>query len=272
MTLTTARPELARSTRARAAWTKGLLGVDAGLLTLSGFFMFGVTTDPSSIDAATGIYGLYVLTALSTAVAFVLWSYRAHGNLKVLGREGIRHSDQATIWWWIVPIAFLFMPYRVVFETVRGSQANLDDPNWRHHQLDGSAVTWTGLVLGGLFVQGFGNTMVDQALSLSELTTAFAITGFGSLVLASGAIAGIVMVGRVTQAQIRHLDDTTRHLDPASMRSRPSAEVLSAANSLGGREEGAATSKSESSAYCSRCGQRFNADDRFCGGCGAQRL
>ena len=99
----------------------------------------------SLLDFIIFAEGVYPYAVIATGVAFVVWSYKAHANLVVLGRNEVFHQDQATIWWWIVPIAFLFMPFRVVFETVRGSTAPFDDPNWRRYPLHPDAGWWAGL-------------------------------------------------------------------------------------------------------------------------------
>jgi hypothetical protein len=65
--------------------------------------------------------GLFLLTA----VAWLVWQHRAHTRLNLLTKP---HFRPAAIWWWLVPVATLFMPFMAVSELMR---AGTDRPALR---------------------------------------------------------------------------------------------------------------------------------------------
>ena len=64
-----------------------------------------------------------------TAISWVLWQYRAHANLRGLGRGHLDHRPWA-IGWWFVPIANLWMPFKVVREVWKASEPAEDPVAW----------------------------------------------------------------------------------------------------------------------------------------------
>jgi hypothetical protein len=164
------------------------------------------TATQGFIDLATRVETTYLLLVVVTAVSFVVWSFGAHANLARLGREGIRHRDAATIWWWILPVALLFMPYRVIGETVRGSVAPLGDPDWRTRRLPALVGWWTALFIAGQIVGQAGTVLSLSAVTDAELDYALVVIGFGALLLIGAAVTALVLVSRVTEAQARHAD------------------------------------------------------------------
>jgi DNA-binding response OmpR family regulator len=55
---------------------------------------------------------LYVLSA----VAFLVWIYRSYARLKARKITGLRYGPRRAVLWFFVPVAFFFMPRRVVTE------------------------------------------------------------------------------------------------------------------------------------------------------------
>lgn len=252
------------SLRTRATWAKLLLGISAAFATYLAYMTFTASTgNVEPLDNYEGVLGWSLIFGLATAVAFITWSYRAHANLTLLGRRNVRHSDQATIWWWIVPIAFLFMPFRVIYETCRGSSARADDGNWREAQLDPYTIWWTLLFLGGMILSRVGESMAFEAVTESEFTTALGVMAFAGAALAGAAGCAIGMVERITSNQ--------EQLASVALEQRVETEMPAVA-SVGATSGAAAhVGVSDGGAYCRQCGTAFRADDRFCGGCGRER-
>lgn len=233
--------------------------------------------DYDAVSGFESVYGLRLLATVATAISFLSWSFRAHANLRGMGRQGVRHSDQATIWWWIVPIAFLFMPFRVMYETVRGSTASEEDPGWRASRLDTSAGWWTTLLIGGGVLSGFTNALLTNAASTSDLAGAFNSYAASVVVLAFAAFAGMAVITKVTQTQARwsrwndqRLFAHTHQGQTTSLGGAPTGPIdLQVSTAL-------ATTPIQQTAdfslYCRRCGSKYvSNDDRFCGQCGALR-
>ncbi|MCA9640194.1 MAG: DUF4328 domain-containing protein [Myxococcales bacterium] len=63
------------------------------------------------------------------ALSFVIFAYRASRNARALGIE-LRHSAGATIFWFLVPLANLFMPYQVMKELWSASSKQHSSGNY----------------------------------------------------------------------------------------------------------------------------------------------
>lgn len=152
-----------------------------------------------TVTAAESLYGLLLLV---TAVAFISWSYRAHANLSALGRSAVRHDSRATIWWWLVPFASFVLPYRVIYETVRGSTAPPNANDWHDSRLPLVAKLWTGLFLVGLVAAQVASRVIGVAESVEEFRSAAVLLVIASVLLIGSAITAIIMVRMVTEAQL----------------------------------------------------------------------
>jgi len=67
-------------------------------------------------------------------ILFLFWAYMAHRNLDLLGRRELKHEPTSTIAWWLVPVANLWMPCRVLCEIWKASNpdaASDDGGSWR---------------------------------------------------------------------------------------------------------------------------------------------
>jgi hypothetical protein len=143
----------------------------------------------------------YPLILLGTGIFFVIWSFQAHSHLHVLEREGIRHRDHETIWWWFVPIANFFMPYKVINETARGTAAPLDDANWGSRPFPRIVLWWTWAFAGGLVAILISRNAINSATYLDDISGMAFIYGLGSLSLAAAALICPIMVRQITAGQ-----------------------------------------------------------------------
>jgi hypothetical protein len=67
------------------------------------------TTVGVLVSVATGLY-------LVTGVYWLLWTYRVYDNLRVVGSRETTMTPGWAVGWWFIPIANLWMPYRVMRE------------------------------------------------------------------------------------------------------------------------------------------------------------
>ena len=65
---------------------------------------------------------VYVVNFVAIVVAFLMWMHRVSSNLRPLGVTRQKHSPRAAVFWWFVPIASWWMPYRVLREIHQVSQ------------------------------------------------------------------------------------------------------------------------------------------------------
>ena len=68
------------------------------------------------------IDAFYRLAFFSFGIIYLIWVYKAHFNLSLLGAKNLRYSHSSAIWWWFVPIASLWKPYSVLKEIMVESQ------------------------------------------------------------------------------------------------------------------------------------------------------
>ena len=90
------------------------------------------------------------VTAVATAIVFLMWMHRASSNLVSLGSHGQRYSPRAGIIWWFVPIAWFFIPFQVTKEIWKGSvpRQSVDDCEaWQNTATPMLMVFWWGIWL-----------------------------------------------------------------------------------------------------------------------------
>ena len=201
----TLTPEMNRaltSLRNRGTFTAVILGAGAmaGIATTAAALLTRFPTD-LIYGLAALLEGLTFLFLAMGAVSFVAWSYRAHSNLTLLGRTDTVHSDQSTIWWWIVPIASVWMPYKVVFETVRASRAPSRTDHWTGNPLGRAPIVWTAATLLGLLISQGADALMGSAFTLEAFQTAVLVNGLANTLLAVAAAAAAVMVSNTVAAQ-----------------------------------------------------------------------
>lgn len=102
-------------------------------------------------DAREAIVALAQLGAtLLTAIPYLIWMHRAHGNLPALGATKLQYSPGWAVGGWFVPFLNLVRPYQVTQEIWKYSQP--DEPGLEQ-QPTGSAYVgwWWGLwILSGI--------------------------------------------------------------------------------------------------------------------------
>ena len=77
-------------------------------------------------DLLVGAVGLLqVAIFLSTVIFFLMWLYRAYGNLRALGASHLESSPGWAVGWFFIPILNLFKPYGIVKEIWRKSDPQI---------------------------------------------------------------------------------------------------------------------------------------------------
>lgn len=200
---------------------------------------------------------LHPVLVLITGVAFLFWSYRAHSNLDVFERLDQTHSHKATIWWWIVPIAFLWMPFRVVFETVRGSSAPQGAADWKQEKLMPIAVWWTVFFLASSLALNASASILETAFTREAIETALTVNGLAFVVYGVGVVTAGALVWLVTRSQ----QELAASWIQVPVREAP--PVVDAPS---------ITPEHDSPVrFCSSCGRPFGEADTFCSSCGTPR-
>ena len=134
---------------------------------VSGFFevsLLGRIADGENVtqsEAETNDLRVAVITALQglaylgTAIAFIVWFYRAHVNLRALGASEVRHASGWAIGAWFIPFFNLVRPKSMANDVWKASDPELPAPvgieRWSRVALPMVlAVWWAAWVLASL--------------------------------------------------------------------------------------------------------------------------
>ncbi len=96
--------------------------------------------EASGLDDTRSALGL--LQALSFVVcvpAVAAWAYLAKVGARAIGATGMAFSPLATVAWFFVPVAYLWLPFRAMAETWR---ASLDPVEWRAQPVPALLKAW----------------------------------------------------------------------------------------------------------------------------------
>jgi len=214
-----------------------------------------------ALDALITIEELGPWLIIANMIAFVVWSYMAHSNLDSFERHDQTHVHQATIWWWICPVANLWMPFRVVYETARGSFAPQGTANWKQTRLSALAMWWTALFILGIFSVQVSSAMISTALTLDDLEAGLVANGAAYIVYGIAAAAAIALIWQITRAQ---QDLATLWTGGPTNRAEPHAESTGSPNQV-------FAAPTKSTQFCTACGHEWASGDSFCGSCGSRR-
>lgn len=159
----------------------------------------------SWIEVAQGINDLLgFLVYVATAVAFLMWLYRANKNLRPLGIVRPEFTPGWAVGWFFIPFANLRMPYRAVKEVWVGSDPQLSVPGEESWQQPGSS-SLLGWWWACWLIEGTVNYTVAR-LSMSATTTdAFFNLAkaqiFGDALSMGAAVLAIMVVKGIDRRQ-----------------------------------------------------------------------
>ena len=210
--LTTAAPELAAlspvtvpspawarpyaSGGRRAAFAQISLGVTVAIFALGAWLdlltiMIAATAGPLLTDdqftlidqLQEALIVVWLVALVIAAIAFCVWVHLAYRNLPAIGAHGLKFTPAQAIWWWFVPVASYWQPYRVVREI------------W---QRSGPAGSRTRLVVLWWTLWIVSNLGFAVATRIPLNGWAFAVRDLARVILgAAGAFCAILIVRRI---------------------------------------------------------------------------
>jgi len=210
--LTTAAPELAAlspvsvpspvwarpyaSGGRRAAFAQISLGVTVAIFALAAWLdlltmMIAATAGPLLTDdqftlidqLQVALTVVWLAALVIAAIAFLVWIHRAYRNLPAVGATGLKFTPAQAVWWWFVPVASYWQPYRVVREI------------W---QRSGPAGTRTRLVVVWWTLWIVSNVGVAVASRIPLYGWAFEVRDLARAILgAAAAVCAILIVRRI---------------------------------------------------------------------------
>jgi hypothetical protein len=152
---------------------------------------------PESEGLLQFVSGLLGLSMLAAFVAFLVWKYRAYGNL--LGRCSIlRSTPQGAVGWYFCPIMSLWKPYEAMKDIWCGS------PHDCAAEVSILRGWWAALV-GGMLCLMFGD-FFSAGVSPASPGPALVLRTLAGGLLAIWAMATIMVTSAVTRWQRRWID------------------------------------------------------------------
>jgi hypothetical protein len=203
-----------RSAHVRAQWTVVLLVITAIVAAVDiGFWaahignlrrleqgLIGVAQVQDSEGGAFGFFVFVILMIFPTAIAWLLWQYRAHANLGALGAANLAYSPGWAVGWWFIPFANIVMPFLTVRELWKASKPDAGAVDWKAR--GGAAIVgvwWTGrLATQALFQIG---TALPPEVDVVTNTTSSALFLAGDVVMIAWAVVAILLVRGVDARQ-----------------------------------------------------------------------
>jgi hypothetical protein len=133
---------------------------------------------------------LVLLTYIASGVAFVRWLSRTVDNVPPLTGLTPRRSPRGAIGWWLVPIAYLFIPYQIVTDTSRRL-----DPQGR--PTGAIHIAWWLLFIAGLVQSRIAAQLVTAGADVEMIQFSMVVELMASLATAVSGILLIVIIRRV---------------------------------------------------------------------------
>lgn len=145
---------------------------------------------PITLDIGLAISVLWI----ATAIIFARWIYVAGTNVIALGHEDLDFTPASRIWWFAVPIANLFKPFKAMRELWNASHGEL-----QYSRGSPLVTLWWALWLGAALTLSFAGFVVgaDPIVRTDLLSWIDAAVNFAS------CGAAIPLVRRITVAQRR---------------------------------------------------------------------
>lgn len=139
-------------------------------------------------------YFLPILT-ICLPVLFVTWHWRSRKRLE--RHISFERTRWSTLWWWLIPIANIWMPFVVAAETLRSARPDPEEGGWSVGQIRFLTITWAAAFWAGRGGMRAAAGAFDD-LEGNPVTALRLYTG-AALVFAASAVACVVFVLAVSK-------------------------------------------------------------------------
>jgi|GEM_PF-4073953 len=145
-------------------------------------------------------FGCFTLALyIATAVFFLMWTYRANNNLRVLGTLGMQFTPTWSIIWWFIPFANWVVPFFILRELYAASGGTAPGQvTWRNNPTSPLLIIWWLTWVGAALLSIVGSVL--PMFQDPNLTTISGWFNLGSnLASAGGAVCAALLVGKITE-------------------------------------------------------------------------
>jgi hypothetical protein len=230
---------LYQSAHTRAIFAMALLGIAMfmGLLDIySNWLQYNLLDQikhgkqflPATLEANdtrhAAIVGGELIVFVLTAIAFLMWTYRAYKNLPALGAHNLEQSPGWAVGWYFVPFANLIKPYYVMVEIVRHSNPEGIGVNARASSTANVGRWWAAYIISGIVGWIAGTTLSSGAAShsIDSMMTGVGIGMVGKAINIVAALLAILLIARVDKEQEQRFQVVTSQVtDQASAAHSP---------------------------------------------------
>jgi hypothetical protein len=137
------------------------------------------------------------LVTLALVVMWLLWQYRAHGNLRLLGVGNLRYSPGWVVGFWLIPFTLPVLPYLTMRELWQASEPGSGATDWKMVRTTGLLPLWWAGFLARIGLSTAAAAIGAENGTLDEVVTASALYLALSLVSAVTAVLAILLVRRI---------------------------------------------------------------------------
>ncbi len=153
--------------------------------------------EPAWIGIQALLNLLQLVLLVVTTIAFLMWVYRANWNAHALGAVDMRFRPGWAVGWYFIPLANLWMPFRVMSEIWRVS-ANPGD--WQNTPRSSVLGWWWALYL---LHSGFnGAAYSDETGSVTQLMTDAVFAALASLLGVALNLVAWRMIRKIAANQL----------------------------------------------------------------------
>jgi len=143
------------------------------------------------------------------AALFAMWVHRMQANTFALGILDLRYTPAWAVGWYFVPIANLWIPYRVMQEIWC---ANRNPADWQYDTAPRLLIMWWLLWLASVvYVSISINYGPPQDLLVTEMSDA-KVEGVRAAFRAASAVASLVLVTLLHRLQVRAASQALAHV------------------------------------------------------------
>lgn len=167
----------------------------------------------------TGAATLWGLLALPILVILVIWTFRAHRNLKAFGADKPMLPTGMAIGSWFIPLFWYLGPYWCISDAYKGAAPDSgSNTEWRRSPSSGILLAWwvTFCLANVVFIAGSATGSSDGQGSFNDSSTNYlqdivddperfaagwTVTAVGYVIAVAAAILGAVAVRKVGARQ-----------------------------------------------------------------------
>ena len=158
----------------------------------------------SAVNLAEGRYNtafvLVTVAYVATAVAFLVWFWRAYTNLGFFGRSRSRSPGWA-VGSWFIPFAGMIIPYGIGAEIWTQSRPEPGPVRERRDPNMEPIISWWALFLMMSLINVVESFILEEGYDAADLAAYVGVDMVGSIVAIAAAIAAIRFVRAATARQ-----------------------------------------------------------------------